>query len=67
MRFYFGESLRDMTMPVLQARIAFLCGGDAESSDGGSVGGQRLAAAAQAVMSKSGRKSIPLHELIGVM
>jgi len=56
-----------MTMPVLQARIAFLCGGDAESSDGGSVGGQRLAAAAQAVMSKSGRKSIPLHELIGVM
>jgi len=54
-----------VTMPVLQSRLTFLYGESKESN--GSKTGVQLANAAQEIMSKTGRKEIPLGELIGVI
>lgn len=65
LRFYFSESLAQITMPVLQSRLTFLYG-ESKESDGSKTGSQ-LAAAAQALASKTGRKEIPLGELMGAI
>ena len=55
-------------MPQLKARISFLYG-EAQGNDNSKAAatGDAMASAAAAAMSKSGRKSIPLNELIGVL
>ncbi len=69
MRFYFGQSLAEMTLPVLKSRVAFLYG-DTEEGGGQCKSGSNagaLAAAATAAMDKTGRNSVPLADVIGVI
>jgi len=55
-------------MPQLKARVAFLYG-EAQGADysKSAATGEALASAAANAMSKAGRKSVPLNELIGVI
>jgi len=54
-------------MPVLQSRIEFLYGDASADSGKGKATGDALARAAADMMSKTGRKSIPLGEVVGVI
>ena len=69
MRFYFGESVGDMTMPILKSRVTMLRGGGDEGGGnaGSAAAGDAMAKAAGAIMSKTGRKSVSLNEVLGVI
>jgi len=70
-KYYFDERLGDLSLQQLYSRINFL--GGAQGGEGSTGGGSSsvatsnaLGSAAKEMMSRSGRKAIPLNELIGV-
>jgi len=65
--FYFGEDLGRLTLPQVRERQAFLYRDAKADRTAGKAAGDAIATAAADMMSKSGRRNIPLGEVIGVI
>ena len=64
-RFYFGERLGSLTLSQLRERQAFLYNDGTGSNRSDCT--NRLASAATALMSRTGRKQVGLGELMGAL